>query len=57
MLFFFGTSTMGLLYKHGIELGVWVGMRGFVRMGLNMFPLLPVGLIHVYCFSSAVAGS
>lgn len=57
MLFFFGTSTMGLLYKHGIELGVRVGMRGFVRMGLNMFPLLPVGLIHVYYFSSAVSGS
>lgn len=57
MLFFFGTSTMGLLYKHGIELGVWVGMRGFGRMGLNMFPLLPVGLIHVYYFSSAVSGS
>lgn len=50
---------MGILCKHGMELGVWVEVlgHGFDRMVLGMFPLQPAGLVQFYSFLSTVAGS
>lgn len=50
---------MGILYKHGMEFGMWVEVlgHGFGRMVLGMLPLQPAGLIQFYSFSSTVAGS
>lgn len=57
--FFLCVSTMGILYKHGMEFGMWVEVlgHGFGRMVLGMLPLQPAGLIQFYSFSSTVAGS